>query len=182
MKGSFLPVLELMFKPANQDNTPINTNLPHTLDCIFLGPTSGKQPGYKFLNLTAGQVITCPEICELPITDLIIEAVEKLAKKDGINSMKFSRIDGLPFDDPTWIAGVDNDKNFDSDEDGSDCDDSDSDKDLDKEDDELIDDSNKGPDFKHNVVEDNDEDEERMKFRISITTLVNNNPLQPRRK
>ena len=108
--------------------------------------------------------------------------MEKLAEKDGIKSMTFSRIDGLLFEDPAWIAGVDNDKNFDSDEDDSDCDDSDSDKDLDKEDDELIDDSNMGPDFKPNVVEDNDEDEERMKFRISSTTLVNNNPLQPRRK
>ena len=47
---------------ANQDNTPTNTNLPHTLDCIFLGPTTGKQPGYHLLNLATGQVIVHPKV------------------------------------------------------------------------------------------------------------------------
>ena len=163
---------------ANQDNTPTNTNLPRTLDCIFLGPTSGKQPGYELLNLATGQVIVRPKIRELPITDIIIDAVEKLADKDGIKSMKFSRIDGLPFEDPAWIAGVENDENkndengddtnFDSDDEDSDSDnDSDSDETSDDEefitfDDEgqkLIDDTYKGPDFEPNVMDDEDEEE-----------------------
>ena len=32
---------------ANQDNTPTNTNLPQTLDCLFLNPTSRKQIGFE---------------------------------------------------------------------------------------------------------------------------------------
>ena len=46
---------------ANQNNTPTNMNLPCTLDCFFLGPTSGKQPGYLLLNLATGQVIIRPK-------------------------------------------------------------------------------------------------------------------------
>ena len=95
---------------ANQDNSPTNTNLPHTLECIFLGPTTGKQPGYHLLNLATRQVIVRPKVRELPITDLIIDAVNQMATKDGIKSMKFSTIDGLPFEDPAWIAGADSEE------------------------------------------------------------------------
>src|SRR5512137_1309271 len=75
---------------ANQDNTPTNTNLPRTLDWVFLSSTSGKQIGFEVLNLATGQVITRPKVRELPITDLIIDAVEQLAERDGIKTMKFS--------------------------------------------------------------------------------------------
>ena len=80
----------------------------------LLGTHIWKQPGHKLLNLATGQVIVHPKIRELSITDLIIDAVEKLTDKDGIKSMKFSRIDGLPFEDPVWIAGVKNDENEDN--------------------------------------------------------------------
>ena len=66
---------------ANQDNTPTNTNLPQTLDCAFLSPTSGKQIGFEVLNLATGQVITRPKVRELPITELTIDAVEHLAER-----------------------------------------------------------------------------------------------------
>ena len=33
---------------ANQDNTPTNTNLPRTLDCVFLSSTSGNKLVLKF--------------------------------------------------------------------------------------------------------------------------------------
>ena len=50
---------------ANQNNTPTNTNLPRTLDCIVLGPMTGKQPGYNLLKLATGQVIVRPKVQEL---------------------------------------------------------------------------------------------------------------------
>ena len=56
------------------------------------------------LNLVTGQVITRPKVRELPITELIIDAVEQLAEHDGIKNMKFSTADGVPFEDPTWIG------------------------------------------------------------------------------
>ena len=59
--------------------------------------------------MATGQLIIRPKIRELPVTDLIIEAVEQLAERDGIKTMKFSTVDGLPFEDPAWIAGVDDD-------------------------------------------------------------------------
>jgi hypothetical protein len=47
---------------------------------VFLSSTSGKQIGFEVLNLATGQVITRPKVRELPITDLIIDAVEQLAE------------------------------------------------------------------------------------------------------
>jgi hypothetical protein len=51
---------------------------------------------------------------------LIIDAVEQLADRDGIKSMKFSTADGMPFEDPAWIAGVDDNDNENSDDDSDD--------------------------------------------------------------
>ena len=113
------------------------------------------------LNLATGQVIVRPKVQELPITNIIIEAVNQLTTKDRIKSMKFSTIDGLPFEDPAWIAGVDgkesddNDNKSYSNESDSDTK-SDSDLDTESEADEqpdhddetgLIDESYKGRDF-----------------------------------
>jgi hypothetical protein len=113
---------------ANQDNTPTNTNLPRTLDCLFMGPTSGKQLGFELLNLATGQIIVRPKIRELPVTDMIIDAVEQLADRDGIKTMKFSTVDGMPFEDPAWIAGVDENENSDDSEGEDDEDDGDDDE------------------------------------------------------
>lgn len=153
---------------ANQYNTPTNTNLPRTLDCVFLSPTSGKQIGFDVLNLATGQVITRPKVRKLPITELIIDAVEQLADRDGIKSMKFSTADGLPFENPAWIAGVDDDDESETSKNNSDDDESsgsDTDSEIDSIDDdvvsdvdpdemdpELIDLTYKGPDFEPDPV------------------------------
>ena len=98
---------------------------------------------------------------------MIIEAVEKLAEKDGIKSMKFSRIDGLPFEDPAWIEGDEDNKNFDSDDNDSDYED-DSDEDDDSVD-ESVEENYKEADFEPDVVEEEDEDEEEEGVRDQFT-------------
>ena len=70
-----------------------------------------------------------------------------------------------PFEDPTWIAGVDKNENFDSDEDDSDRN-NDSDE-GDDSDDESTDNKYKGSDFEPDIVEEKDEDDEEEEVQDS---------------
>ena len=104
---------------AEQENDPKNTNKPRTIDAIYLGPLDNKQGGHTLMNLTTGNTITRRKVWVLPVTDLVIKAVERMAEKQGFKTLKFTgrhknRI--LPAD---WIAGVDyqDDQNIEEDED-----------------------------------------------------------------
>jgi hypothetical protein len=48
----------------------------------------------------------------IPMTAAVIEMVERLAKKDGINRLALHGKDGQLFYDSTWIAGVDYTNDF----------------------------------------------------------------------
>ena len=45
---------------------------------------SNQQPGFKFMNLRTGKIITRRKYYEIPFTKAVIDKVEELAKKDGI--------------------------------------------------------------------------------------------------
>ena len=75
---------------------------------------------------------------DVPVTELIIDAVEQLAERGGIKSMKFSTADGLPFEDPAWIAGVDDDDDESENSETYSDDDDSSDSDTDSDDDSNI--------------------------------------------
>jgi hypothetical protein len=64
---------------CNNKNNPTNSNAPQTLDAIYLRPTTNLQGGHKVMNLATGQVLTRPQVCEIPVTPVVIKAVEKLA-------------------------------------------------------------------------------------------------------
>eukprot|EP00957_Ditylum_brightwellii_P124157 9464567-Ditylum_brightwellii.AAC.1 len=54
-----------------------------SIGAITLGPTFNSQGGYKFLNLSTGQIINRREFTEPPITQSVINRVKKLAIADG---------------------------------------------------------------------------------------------------
>ncbi len=59
-----------------------NTMDPRTKWAICLGPTGNLQGSYKFLSLATGKRITSRKFSEMPITESVIEQVEKMAVKD----------------------------------------------------------------------------------------------------
>ena len=91
---------------ANNQSLPTNTNAPRTIDCIYLRPTKNKQGGHELMDIASGRVITRPRVIEIPITQVVIDAVEKMAAKQGIKTLKMVNRNGklLPLAD--HIAGV----------------------------------------------------------------------------
>jgi len=130
---------------ANNQNHPTNTNAPRTLDCIYLRPTNNKQGGHELMNIATGGVITRSKVTEIPISHVVLQAVEKMAYDQGIKTLKITNRRGniLPLAD--HIAGVeydeDVDDNDDTDEDFEQDDESyyDPDQDFDESDDDWFD-------------------------------------------
>jgi hypothetical protein len=60
-----------------------NTMDPRTKWVICLGSTGNLHGSYKFLSLTTGKKVTQRKFTELPITESVIEQVEKMAVMDG---------------------------------------------------------------------------------------------------
>ena len=70
------------------------------------------QGGHELMDLTSGLVITHANINEIPVTDLVIKAVEKMGYDQGFptTGMKFTNRQGQIYLDNDWIAGVDYDE------------------------------------------------------------------------
>ena len=62
---------------ASQVNYPKNTNLPRTLDGIYLFLAPHLQGGNQIMDLWTVQLIKIPKLVEIPITIFVINAVEK---------------------------------------------------------------------------------------------------------
>lgn len=60
------------------------------------------------MDVSSGEMITRPRVKEVPMTDMIIKAVERFGEKEGVRTLKFSARDGTPLEPADWIAGVDN--------------------------------------------------------------------------
>ena len=75
---------------ANQDNTPLNDLQGQTLDGIYLQPLFGRNAGHEIMNLKTGAVVIQACVWEIPITKTIIRAVETLAEKQGIETLKLT--------------------------------------------------------------------------------------------
>ena len=65
---------------ASQVNDPNNTNHPRTLDGIYLCPAPNLQGGHQIIDLQTGQFFTRPIFVEIPITDVVINTVEKISE------------------------------------------------------------------------------------------------------
>ena len=82
------------------ETQPTNTNRPRTLDCIYLSPDwNNLNGGHRVMDLNTGKEIRRHKIvCELPITELVINRVAQMAEKQGIKKLKFldrKRNDGM---------------------------------------------------------------------------------------
>jgi hypothetical protein len=63
-------------------------------------------------DLNSGRVITRARVTQIPITDMVIKSIERIAEDQGFKSLKFKNCKGTIFHDADWIAGVDNDENI----------------------------------------------------------------------
>jgi len=96
---------------GSNDPKPSNTNAPRTMECIYLGPVRNKQGGHKLMDLSTGKMITRRRVKELPMTDIVIRAVEQMAKREGLTTLKFTTRDGKPFESADLIEEVENAEN-----------------------------------------------------------------------
>jgi hypothetical protein len=59
------------------------------------------------MDLRTGRVITRRRITEIPVTELVIQAVENMALTQGLTSLKITGRHTSPIYPADWIAGVD---------------------------------------------------------------------------
>ena len=94
---------------ASNENNPTNTNMPRTIDAIYLRPHKSQQGGHELYDLVTGRVITCGKVKVIPVTPMVIHVVEKLAEDQGIKEYKFKNRYGRAYQDADWIEGVEYD-------------------------------------------------------------------------
>jgi hypothetical protein len=70
------------------------------------------QGGHELYDLNSGRVITRARVTQIPITDLVIKAIKRIAEDQGFKSLKFKNHKGAIFHNADWIAGVDYDENI----------------------------------------------------------------------
>jgi hypothetical protein len=71
-------------------NPTTNTALARTGDGIYLGPVYNKSGGGKIMDLMSGRKITRVAIKEVPLTEVVIKAVEDMAERDNVVKLKFT--------------------------------------------------------------------------------------------
>jgi hypothetical protein len=90
---------------ANHETNRTNSNATRMLDAIYLRPAQNQQGGHELMDLNSGQVITRNIVHEIPVTDVVIKAVETMAYDQGFKSMKFKNRNSVVFFNTDWIAG-----------------------------------------------------------------------------
>ena len=98
---------------ANNEPSPTNTNAPRTIDCIYLRPFPNLQGGHELMDLRSGRVITRRRITEVPVTELVIQAVEHMAIQQGLHTLKITGRNTQPLYPADWIEGVEYNQNID---------------------------------------------------------------------
>ena len=70
------------------------------------------QGAHELTDLTSGFVITQANVTEIPVTDLVIKAIEKMGYVQGFPAigLKFTNQQGQIYLDNDWIVGVDYDE------------------------------------------------------------------------
>ena len=94
---------------ANQENIPSNDMRPRSLDCIYLAPNVfAPQGGHTLLSIETGHVITRPRIWKIPMTDLVIKAINKMGAEQGSRNKKVSgKANQIKLRPADWRTGVD---------------------------------------------------------------------------
>jgi hypothetical protein len=97
---------------ANHETNQTNSNASRTLDAIYLRPVNSMQGGHELYDLNSGRVITRARVTQIPVTDVVIKAIKRIAEDQGFKSLKFKNRKGAIFHNAQWIAGVDYDENI----------------------------------------------------------------------
>jgi hypothetical protein len=92
---------------ANHESTKTSSNVTRTLDAIYLRPAQNQQGGHELMDLDSGQLISRNIVHEIPVTGVIIKAVEDMAYQQGSKSLKFKKRNSVIYYNADWIAGVD---------------------------------------------------------------------------
>jgi hypothetical protein len=92
---------------ANHETNQTNSNAARTLDAIYLRPAVNMQGGHELYDLNSNRVITRARVTQIPVTDVVIKAIEQIAEDQGFKTLKFKNRKGTIFHDADWIAGVD---------------------------------------------------------------------------
>ena len=98
---------QFSYVEADEDTKPKNSQKARTLACIYLRPAYSLQGGHVLYHLATKSVIKRPKCRVIPVTNPVIEAVERLAKADGMTGLVLHSRDGTKLYDSSWIAGVD---------------------------------------------------------------------------
>ena len=94
---------------ANHETNQTSSNAPRTVDAIYLKPAMNLQGGHELMDLNSGRVITRARVTQIPVTDTVIRAIERIGTDEGFKTLKFKNRKGITFHDADWIAGVDYD-------------------------------------------------------------------------
>jgi hypothetical protein len=92
---------------AHDEPKPSNTQAARTIDCIYLRPLSNIQGGHELMNLATGKTITRRKVTVVPMTQAVIDTVERMASQQGMKGLKLRTKTGNILFDSAWIAGVD---------------------------------------------------------------------------
>ena len=92
---------------ANHETNTTNSQIQRTLDAIYLRPNNNQQGGHELMELNSGKLITRKRVKIIPVTDVVIKAVEAMADAQGFRELKFKNRHGKHFHDADWIEGVD---------------------------------------------------------------------------
>jgi hypothetical protein len=60
-----------------------SSNVTRTLEVIYLRPAQNQQGGHELMDLNSGQLISRNIVHEIPVTDVVIKAVENMAYQQG---------------------------------------------------------------------------------------------------
>ena len=82
---------------ATHETNATNSIAARTLDCIYLRANNNIQGGHEVMDLNTGRVITRSRVKMLPMTEVVIKAVEAMAEKQGQKDHKFQDLQGVQF-------------------------------------------------------------------------------------
>jgi hypothetical protein len=117
---------------ANHETNQTNSNAARTIDAIYLRSAVNTQGGHELYDLNLNRVIPQVRVSQIPVTDMVIKAIEQIAEDKGFKSLKFKNRKGTIFHNADWIAGVDYDENIQQDADDNNGD-QEQEKDIDEE-------------------------------------------------
>jgi hypothetical protein len=108
LKFEHCKVPQLLYVLAHDEPTPTNSTQARAIDGIYMRALSTAQGGHEVYNMSTGEAIQRGNVTVLPITEEVIKAVEKLAKRDSMEAYKIEDKHGAILYD-SMIAGVGDD-------------------------------------------------------------------------